>query len=470
VALSTRRRPAFRSPLLDESWLRYLLLATAAVSSLAVLFASRRSLPSVAWVLLAAAACAALVVLEQRRPRVGIRLAAAAIGLVIVMAVVTPSRSSNDLWSYTMYGRTVTVHDGSPYRRVPADYPSDPFLARTSPRWRHTGSVYGPLFVGVASVGTLLAGDSALLSRLFFQVLAALAVIAILVIVWRRTQSVAAVLWLGLNPVLSVIVVNGGHNDAYIGLAVLVAALLVARGRARAAGITVGIAMLIKLSAGLALVGVVLWSWRHRQTRRAVTVVVAASSVAALGYLPVLADASNVLGGADKTVTKASAWNLLVDRILHHDAGRNVPDPLAPNSTLSAVFYISAATVLLLALVLGSRAARHRRPEPAVGVAVASYPMAAEYTFPWYAIWAVPLFAERRVSTLGWIVWLQSILMLAALRLSDRVTGSAAHTAVRIALTMIAPIGLLVAFVVVAAKEQVPRSGANLDAHQVGLE
>jgi hypothetical protein len=228
--------------------------------------------------------------------------------------------------------------------------------------------------------------------------------------------------------------------------------------------------MLIKLSAGLALVGVVLWSWRHRQTRRAVTVVVAASSVAVVGYLPVLADASNVLGGADKTVTKASAWNLLVDQILHHDAGRNVPDPLAPNSTLTAVFYISAATVLLLALVLGSRAARHRRPEPAVGVAVASYPMAAEYTFPWYAIWAVPLFAERRVSTLGWIVWLQSILMLAALRLSDRVTGSAAHTAVRIALTMIAPIGLLIAFVVVAAKEQVPQSGANLDAHQVGRE
>jgi hypothetical protein len=61
-------------------------------------------------------------------------------------------------------------------------------------------------------------------------------------------------------------------------------------------------------------------------------------------------------------------------------------------------------------------------------------------------------------------------LMLAALRLSDRVTGSAAHTAVRIALTMIAPIGLLIAFVVVAAKEQVPRSDANLDAHQVGRE
>jgi uncharacterized membrane protein len=419
-------------------------------------------------VLVAAGACGALVLLEQRRPRLPIRLAAAAIGVVMVMAVVTPSRSSNDLWSYTMYGRTVTVHDGSPYQRVPADYPSDPFLARTSPRWRHTGSVYGPLFVGVASAGTLLAGDSALLSRLYFQILAALAVIGILVIVWRRTGSVAAVLWLGLNPVLTVIVVNGGHNDAYTGVALLIAALLITRGRARAAGITIGIAMLIKLSAGLALVGVVLWAWRHRQTRSGLTAVVAATGVVLLGYLPVLAGASGVLAGADKTVTKASAWNVLVDRILHHDAGRNVPNPLAPNTTLTVVFYLSAAAVLLLAVGLGSWAARHRRPEPAMGVAVASYTVAAEYTFPWYAVWGLPLFAERRLSTVGWIVWLQSILMLAALRIPDRVTGNLPHTTVRIALTMIAPLSLLVAFVVAAAKDRVPQSSGNLDAASSG--
>jgi hypothetical protein len=439
------------------------LLAAATMASLAVVFASRRSLASVGWVIVAAAACGALTLLEQRRPRVGIRLAAAAVGVVIVVAVVTPSRSSNDLWSYTMYGRTVTVHDGSPYLRVPADYPSDPFLVRTSPRWRHTGSVYGPLFVGVASAGTLLAGDSAVLSRLYFQILAALAVIGILVIVWRRTRSVAAVLWLGLNPVIAVIVVNGGHNDAYTGFALLVAALLLGRGRARAAGITIGIAMLIKLSAGLALIGMALWAWHHRQARKALTVVVAAGCVVLVGYLPFLIGASDVLAGADKTVTKASAWNLLVDRILHHDAGRNVPNPLAPNTTLSVVFYLAAATVLLLAVVLGSRAARHHRPEPAMGVAVASYTMAAEYTFPWYAVWGLPLFAERRMSTLGWIVWLQSVLMLAGLRLSDRATGSVAHGIVRIALTMIAPLAVLVAFVVVAAKERVADSSANPD-------
>ena len=115
---------------------------------------------------------------RTRRPRAAAealgypRVALLAVGFVIAIAVVTPSRSSNDLWSYTMYGRTVTVHHANPYLQVPADYPSDPFLTRVSPRWRHTGSVYGPLFVGVASVGTLVASDSALASRLYFQVLA----------------------------------------------------------------------------------------------------------------------------------------------------------------------------------------------------------------------------------------------------------------------------------------------------------
>jgi hypothetical protein len=58
--------------------------------------------------------------------------------------------------------------------------------------------------------------------------------------------------------------------------------------------------------------------------------------------------------------------------------------------------------------------------------------------------------------------------MLAALRIPDRVTGNLPHTTVRIALTMIAPLSLLVAFVVAAAKDRVPQSSGNLDAASSG--
>ncbi len=65
--------------------------------------------------------------------------------------------------------------------------------------------------------------------RLYFQLIAALALAAVLIVVWRTTRSTAAVAFLGLNPVLAVIVVNGGHNDMLIGGLLLGATILAVR-------------------------------------------------------------------------------------------------------------------------------------------------------------------------------------------------------------------------------------------------
>ncbi len=158
------------------------------------------------------------------------------------------------------------------------------------------------------------------------------------------------------------IVVNGGHNDALVGLGLLVAMLLAAKGRWRTAGAVIGVSALIKLTAGLALIGLLLWAWRHHRSRVGVAAAGTAVAVVAVGYLPVVAGASHVLGASDKTVTDASPWNPLVDQLLHHDAWRNVAHPLAPNTTLTAVFYASAALVLALACGLGWLAAANGVP------------------------------------------------------------------------------------------------------------
>ncbi len=320
---------------------------------------------SVLLVIGTAALAGTLVLLEHRRRRLGLAPVVVAIAVVMAASVWSPPRTSNDLWSYTMYGRMVTVYDKSPYDHVPAEFRPDPFVHRVSPRWRHRSSVYGPLFIGVSALDTVVAGDSPLLSRLFFQILAAVALGAILVVVWRTTRHLAALIFLGLNPVLAVIVVNGGHNDALVGLALLVATLLALRGRAGGAGALVGIAALVKLTAGLALIGLVFWAWRHDRKRFAVIATASSAVVVLAGYLPVLASASHVLGDADKTVTNGSPWNVLVDGLLHHDAWRNVPKPLAPNDTLTTVFYLGAATVLLLGSILAwSAAAAATLPSP----------------------------------------------------------------------------------------------------------
>ena len=423
------------------------------VSELALLHAARHSVAAVWLTIVAAALAGALVLFEHRDRQLSLAPVALAIAIVITASVVMQPRTSNDLWSYTMYGRMVTVHDTSPYDHTPADFPHDPFAQRVSPRWLHRASVYGPVFVGVASLGTLVAGDSALLSRLFFQILAALALVAILAVVWRTTRNVAAIIFLGLNPVLAVIVVNGGHNDAWLGLAILLATLAAGKRRFAVAGALIGLAALVKVTAVLALVGLAFWAWRHRDRRGAVVTMLTSAAVMVVGYLPVVVSASHVLDNADHTVTQGSPWNVLVDRLLHHDAWRIVPHPLAPNDTLTTVFVLASLLVVVLAVGLAWTAGREPRAEPAVGVAVAAYPVAAEYAYPWYAAWGLPVFASGGLTALSGVVWLQSVLMLAALKLPLVVHGPLGQSVLRVVLTQIAPPLMLVAFVVVALRQ-----------------
>jgi len=180
--------------------------------------------------------------------------------------------------------------------------------------------------------------------------------------------------------------------------------------------------------------------------------VATAGGVIALGYLPVLTAATRVLGTANRTVTDASPWNPLGDALLGHQAWRDVPSPLATNATLTAISLASTLLVLALLVVLGWRTATARSPEPPVGTTVACYSMGAAYSFPWYSIWALPLFASRRPSAVAWIVWIQSLVVLAALKLPVHPTASIPEEVDRFALTMVAPVALLVAFVLAAAR------------------
>jgi alpha-1,6-mannosyltransferase len=429
---------------------RIVLVAAATAGNLMLLRAPRHSVWSVSVVLATALAVGLLVLVEHRDPRLGLAPLVVAIAITITAAVITPPRTSNDLWSYTMYGRMVTEHGASPYDHTPADFPHDPFSGRVSPRWAHRASVYGPVFIGAAALGTWIAGPSPLLARLYFQLFAALALVAVLIVVWRTTRRVAAVAFLGLSPVLAVIVVNGGHNDMLIGLLLLAATILAVRRRPLTAGALISVAALVKLTAGLALLGLLLWCWRHRLRRVAAKVVAAAGAVVVAGYLPVLVSASHVLTGADKTATDASPWNGILDRLLRHDAWRNVAHPLAANATLVDFFYVGIVTVVALAVGLGWWTGRRRRPDVAVGVSLAAYPVAAEYALPWYAAWAMPVLTTDGLNPMSAVVWIQSVVMLAALKLPVAVNAGPLDAVLRVVLTYLAPVGLLVAFAVTA--------------------
>jgi alpha-1,6-mannosyltransferase len=295
-----------------------------------------------------------------------------------------------------------------------------------------------------------------LASRLFFQLTAAAVAAVILLIIWRRTRSPAALIWLGLQPVFGAVAVNGGHNDLVVGLAILAAALAASRRNAVWAGVAVGIAALIKITALLALVGLVFWLWHRSRVRAAVVAIAATAATLLVGYLAVIGDAAHVLAGADHTVTPGSPWNGIADLVLGSDAGRAFAHPLAPNDTLEALFVVGAVTIVGVALLAGWFVARGARNAPdarrPVGTTAATYTMAAEYSFPWYATWALPCFADGAPDALAWIVWAQGAVMLASLKLTVHPNGTVGDAMFRWPITYLAPPLFLVALVVAALR------------------
>jgi len=329
---------------------------------------------------------------------------AAAVGMVglLAAAVVVPPIESGDVWSYAMYGRIVAVHHASPYRHLPDEYPRDPFLARMDAVYHHTPSRYGPLFSAAAGGVAAAAHGNPLATRLLFQGLAALAALACAVVAWRKTSSIAAVALVALNPFTVLAVANGGHNDVFVGLALLGAVVLVAR-RPALAGAVLGAAVLVKATAVLALAGLAAWLlYRRHRAGAALFAGAAALVVLVGGALGGGASILTPLRQARLEVSKASIWHWL-DRALiqryvhqHHGlvtarlwAGREV-------SAVAGVAVLGTAAALLLA---GRRA--DRDGAGAATAPVLAYLLLGAYVLPWYAVWVLPTLvagARRRLA------------------------------------------------------------------------
>ncbi|HUK63149.1 MAG TPA: glycosyltransferase 87 family protein, partial [Dongiaceae bacterium] len=307
----------------------------------------------------------------EQRPR----LVVVAIGVAIAIGLVSPPRDSHDLWSYVMYGRMIAAQHVSPYTHVPGDFRLDPFFTHVGAGWRHATSVYGPAFSGVSAVLVRVAGTSALRARLAFQLLATTSVVALLALIWAATHSARAVAFAGLHPVVLMAIVNGGHNDAFVGLAILAAALLVARQRWYSAGFATGLGILVKASGAFGLLGLVAWSVA-RDRRGAARLAGAAGITAVAGYAPFGTTAVRAAMHAGNGNSRASMWDP-VSSVLH------------PSTTAMTV------AVLCLAIVSAWCWRTTTRPDTTVVAATTAFLVGGVYVLPWYPAWALPVAALR---------------------------------------------------------------------------
>jgi len=376
--------------------LRVVLLVAVTSASAAVLLrgAGGSYRPNLLLLAAAFAGLGTLVVLELHRLALARGLLIGATGALLVIAVVVPPVQSNDLWLYATYGRMVSHHGISPYAAPPSRVHDDPLYPRVDSVWRGTRSLYGPGFIAIAAAGTAVTGDSALAVRLLFQGLAAAAVLTALLLVDRRTKDPIVWLLVGVNPMVIVGVVNGGHNDALVALALLGGVLLAVVRRPVLTGAAVALGVLVKIVMMLPLAALLVWLWRRQGLRAAlVTGGVAAVLVVGAYLLAGGRTALEPVSDAEHQVSRSSIWNkprrdMTFDLVRDGATGKVAGAIARRRVTRWANLAVAGLAVLLVAPRM-----RARSPAVLVGAATLAYLLAGAYVVPWYAVWALPLLA-----------------------------------------------------------------------------
>ena len=155
-------------------WIAPTALATSSVA-LATVLAGGGLLPAQLYVLLVLLACGGygvMLVAERRWGGLRLGLVSAAVVVPFAVGIIAPPRVTTDVWWYAVYGRIVAIHHASPYTHVAADFPYDTVMRNFGHTWRHTPSVYGPLFTAFSAATSAWSGSSMLSTRLAYQVLA----------------------------------------------------------------------------------------------------------------------------------------------------------------------------------------------------------------------------------------------------------------------------------------------------------
>jgi hypothetical protein len=147
-------------------------------------------------------------------PRLPVRWVVAAIAAVHAIFFLSPPLALTDIFNYVNYGRMQVVHHLNPYTTIPILEPhSDPSFVLSN--WHQLLSPYGPLFTlltfAVVPLGVIA-------SFWVLKGLLAAASLATIFLVWKCARllgrdPIAAIVLVGLNPIVLVWGLGGDHND-----------------------------------------------------------------------------------------------------------------------------------------------------------------------------------------------------------------------------------------------------------------
>jgi hypothetical protein len=310
-----------------------------------------------------------------------------AIGAIVALHLVfllAPPIFSADIFGYIGFARLEVLHDLNPYRYSPNYAPQDaiyPFVgleAHTTP--------YGPLFTIVSLPVAWLSPAAAVWALKSVFALASLGLVALTAACARvrGDDPLKAALFVGLNPVLLIFIVGGGHNDVLVMGLAMGAVYLLIRGR-EALGVSgIVAAAAAKLTAALLLPFAVLGA----KDRLQALLWAVGAAVAALGI-------SLAIFGTT-LVSVREEYNLQSKLGSPNDVPGAISDLLGlgiETETLSKIGFLAFAFVLAYLLW---RVYRGEDWLQGAGWGFVALLVSTTWFLPWYMIWLLPLAAISR--------------------------------------------------------------------------
>lgn len=313
---------------------------------------------------------------------------------------VTVPLFSRDVYAYLAQG---AVFDAgfNPYADGPAHH-TGPLLDSMAQVWATTTAPYGPLFMGIAKLVVGITGDHVILGVLAMRLVLLPGLFLSLWAIPRLARhfgaSPAAGLWLVLfNPMVLIHLVGGPHVELLM-MGLLVSGIaLVVTGRHVAGLGVLGLAVSVKITAGIAIPFVV-WIWlSHIRARRdvgprdvvgvfaATAAIPAGVFLAFTGWLGLGLGWLTGLGWADRIIN----WFTLPTVAAH--VITLIATPFATLNLQSVLPVTRTIGSVLLAVILVTLWWRQRHDERAAVLGMAAAMLAVlvlePSTLPWYYTW-----------------------------------------------------------------------------------
>jgi hypothetical protein len=319
-----------------------------------------------------------------------------------------PPLGSRDVYAYACQG-AVWLDGHDPYA-VGAAAGGCPWLETVPDLWQETTTPYGPLalLASAAAVGLARLLTASVDGQLLVAIgaLRAVAVLGAVLVAGfgprlARAAGVdpAGAAWLGLvTPLVAVHVVAGAHHDALVA-GLVVAGLALAVGNRpiwTVAGVALGLAVAVKVTAGAALPFALLLAWRR--SRRGAGEV-AAGAVAGFAGLTAVTGLGLGWTGALAGTGALAQWSSPPTG-LGMAAGyllRGLGDPEGYDGAVAVARWLGLVVLVVLCGWLLLRAWRRRADQGAVlrcaGAVLAAVVVLGPVVYPWYAVAALAVLA-----------------------------------------------------------------------------